>query len=175
MLALSWLRSLRARFPDGRLYAGLGAQSPGGAPADPMEILGRFLRALGVPPQRIPAAVDERTDLYRSLTAERRLVVLLDDAATAAQARPPAAGRTECGGGDQPLESSSAPDGSPSAPRPGGWAHDAKGRLPRHSSNSSRALVWGCADRPRTASDRMCPTPWTNDVRKPCNRPAARP
>ncbi|MET8180848.1 tetratricopeptide repeat protein [Streptomyces sp. NPDC005336] len=88
VLALSWLRSLRAHFPDGQLYAGLGAQSPGGAPADPMEILGRFLRALGVPPRRIPAAVDERTGLYRSLTAERRLVVLLDDAATAAQARP---------------------------------------------------------------------------------------
>ncbi|MET7933005.1 NB-ARC domain-containing protein [Streptomyces sp. NPDC005322] len=88
VLALSWLRSLRAHFPDGQLYAGLGAQSPGGTPADPMEILSRFLRALGVPPRQIPAAMDERTDLYRSLTAERRLVVLLDDAATAAQARP---------------------------------------------------------------------------------------
>lgn len=88
MLALSWLHGLRAEFPDGQLYVDLGAQSGRGAPADPMEILGRFLRALGVPPGRVPRAEDERAGVFRSLTASRRLVLLLDDAATAAQVRP---------------------------------------------------------------------------------------
>ncbi|WP_432251355.1 ATP-binding protein [Streptomyces sp. HNM1019] len=87
VLALSWLRRLRADFPDGQLYADLGARSPGGVPADPGEVLARFLRALGVPPRQIPPATDERIGLYRSMTADRQLVVLLDDAASAAQAR----------------------------------------------------------------------------------------
>ncbi|MET8943798.1 tetratricopeptide repeat protein [Streptomyces sp. NPDC004542] len=86
-LALTWLHTLRPHFPGGQLYADLGAQSPGG-PAHPEEVLGRFLRALGLPAQQVPATLAERTALYRSLTADRRLVVLLDDAATAAQVRP---------------------------------------------------------------------------------------
>ncbi|MEU6371800.1 tetratricopeptide repeat protein [Streptomyces sp. NPDC046909] len=86
-LALRWLNTLRPHFPDGQLYADLGAQSTGG-PVLPYEILGRFLRALGAPGQQVPADPAERAALYRSLTAGRRLVVLLDDAATAAQVRP---------------------------------------------------------------------------------------
>ncbi|MGP3953588.1 ATP-binding protein [Streptomyces sp. 7N604] len=86
-VALAWLHTLRPDFPDGQLYADLGAQSPGG-PAAPGEVVGRLLRALGVPSQRVPGALAERAAMYRSLTADRRLVVLLDDAATAAQVRP---------------------------------------------------------------------------------------
>jgi tetratricopeptide (TPR) repeat protein len=86
-LALSWLYALRSRFPGGQLHADLGAQSPDG-PEHPAEVLARFLRALGVPAQQVPARLPERAALYRSLTAIRRLVVLLDDAATAAQVRP---------------------------------------------------------------------------------------
>jgi tetratricopeptide (TPR) repeat protein len=86
-LALAWLHGLRARFPGGQLYADLGAQSAAG-PTDPLELLGRFLRDLGVPAQQLPLTLAERASLYRSLTAERKLVVLLDDAATAAQVRP---------------------------------------------------------------------------------------
>ncbi|QIB42941.1 ATP-binding protein [Streptomyces aureoverticillatus] len=85
-LTLAWLHALRPHFPDGQLYADLGAQSPGG-PADPGEVIGRFLRALGVPAAQVPAGLAERAALYRSLTAGRRLVVLLDDAASAAQVR----------------------------------------------------------------------------------------
>ena len=85
-VALTWLHGLRPEFPDGQLYADLGGQGPAG-PADPGELLSRFLRALGVPGERLPPALEERGALYRSLTAERRLVVLLDDAATAAQVR----------------------------------------------------------------------------------------
>ncbi|MEU0587835.1 tetratricopeptide repeat protein [Streptomyces sp. NPDC006132] len=86
-LALRWLHALRPQFPDGQLYADLGAQDPVGGVL-PDEVLGRFLRALGVSAQDVPVTLAERTALYRSLTAERRLVVLLDDAATAAQVRP---------------------------------------------------------------------------------------
>ncbi|WP_399100396.1 ATP-binding protein [Streptomyces sp. 11x1] len=86
-LTLSWLHGLRPDFPDGQLYADLGAQSPSG-PADPGEVLSGFLRGLGVPPRQVPHEPEERAALYRSLTAERALVVLLDDAATAAQVRP---------------------------------------------------------------------------------------
>ncbi|MDO0931534.1 NB-ARC domain-containing protein [Streptomyces sp. DG2A-72] len=86
-LALSWLHTLRPDFPGGQLYADLGAQSPDG-PALPGEVLGRFLRALGVSVQEVPTSLAERTALYRSVTADRRVVVLLDDAATAAQVRP---------------------------------------------------------------------------------------
>lgn len=86
-VALRWLHTLRPHFPAGQLHADLGAQSPEG-PEHPGEILARFLRALGVPAQEVPAMLAERTALYRSLTANQRLVVLLDDAATAAQVRP---------------------------------------------------------------------------------------
>ncbi|MFG3526319.1 ATP-binding protein [Streptomyces sp. NPDC047917] len=86
-VALAWLHTIRPHFPGGQLYADLGAQSPGG-PVDPGEVVGRFLRALGVPTPQVPPALAERVALYRSLTADRRLVVMLDDAATAAQVRP---------------------------------------------------------------------------------------
>ncbi|MFI8309394.1 ATP-binding protein [Streptomyces microflavus] len=86
-VALAWLHTLRPHFPGGQLYADLGAQAPDG-PADPGEVVGRFLRALGVPSGQVPPALGERVALYRSLTADRQLVVLLDDAATAAQVRP---------------------------------------------------------------------------------------
>lgn len=86
-VALKWLHSLRPQFPGGQLYADLGDQSPAG-PTDPAEVLARFLRALGVPAAQVPATLAERVALYRSSTAERRLVVLLDDAVSAAQVRP---------------------------------------------------------------------------------------
>ncbi|MFD7615392.1 ATP-binding protein [Streptomyces sp. NPDC059802] len=86
-VALAWLHTIRPHFPGGQLYADLGAQSPGG-PVDPGEVVGQFLRALGVPTPQVPSALAERIALYRSLTADRRLVVMLDDAATAAQVRP---------------------------------------------------------------------------------------
>ena len=87
VLALSWLHGIRSLFPDGQLYADLGAQGSGG-PVDPAEVLGRFLRSLGVSPEQIPQSTAEQSGLYRSLTTNRRLVVLLDDAVSAAQVRP---------------------------------------------------------------------------------------
>ncbi|GAA2122791.1 tetratricopeptide repeat protein [Streptomyces synnematoformans] len=85
-VALSWLHGLRREYPDGQLYADLGAHSPAG-PADPGGVVAGFLRALGVAPEHVPRTFAERVALYRSLTGERRLVVLLDDAASAGQVR----------------------------------------------------------------------------------------
>ncbi|MFF1909703.1 ATP-binding protein [Kitasatospora sp. NPDC058218] len=84
-LAAQWLRGLAGRFPDGQLYADLRGHAPGG-PADPAEALGAFLRAFGIAP--VPGDLAEGAALWRSLAAERRIAVLLDNASTSAQVRP---------------------------------------------------------------------------------------
>lgn len=73
-------------FPDGQLYCEL--RGPGGQPVGPAQALERFLRALGVPGQAIPDALDERAEMYRSLLADRRILVLLDDAVSESQVMP---------------------------------------------------------------------------------------
>lgn len=73
-------------FPDGQLYCDLG-----GGRSEPMaavDVLGQFLRALGVPGEAIPEQVDERAGMYRQLLARRRILVLLDDAAAESQVLP---------------------------------------------------------------------------------------
>ncbi|WP_158879880.1 tetratricopeptide repeat protein [Amycolatopsis anabasis] len=86
-LAEHWMYRVRARFPRGQLRADLGAFGPKG-PVDTGELLGQFLLALRVPPERMPFDVEERAALYRSLTADTPLLVLLDNADSAAQVRP---------------------------------------------------------------------------------------
>lgn len=89
-LALAWLHRIREGFADGQLFADLRG-SPGDdppAPTDPGEFLGRFLRALGVAAQEVPADAEEQAALFRSLTAGRRMIIMLDNAASAAQVRP---------------------------------------------------------------------------------------
>jgi hypothetical protein len=86
-LALHWGHSVRAEFPDGILYADLHGHAPDG-PAAPSEVLGRFLRALGIASQQIPSELAEQTALYRSATADRHMLVVLDDALSAAQVSP---------------------------------------------------------------------------------------
>jgi DNA-binding SARP family transcriptional activator len=72
-------------FPDGQLYAALRGAGHDRRPAD---ILGELLRSLGVPAARVPLDLGERAALYRSVLAGRRVLVLADDAASAAQVRP---------------------------------------------------------------------------------------
>ncbi|WFE63678.1 NB-ARC domain-containing protein [Micromonospora sp. WMMD714] len=85
-LARQWAHSRQTRFPDGQLYAGLGGFSDG-QPLDPGTALVAFLRALGVAPERIPVDLAEQVTLYRTVTASRSLLVLLDDAFSAGQVR----------------------------------------------------------------------------------------
>ncbi|WP_432931745.1 BTAD domain-containing putative transcriptional regulator [Microbispora sp. CA-135349] len=85
-LAVHVAHQAAAAFPDGLLYAELRGMSE--APADPGEVLGRFLKALGVRQDALPAATAERAELYRGLLAGRRVLVLLDDAAGEGQVRP---------------------------------------------------------------------------------------
>lgn len=86
--ACHWLRAHASGFPDGQLYADLSWQSDAGdnRPASPATVLEAFLIALGAP--SVPAGLAQRSALWRSLTAELRLAVLLDSAVTAAQVRP---------------------------------------------------------------------------------------
>jgi tetratricopeptide (TPR) repeat protein len=84
-LALRWLDQSRQRFPDGQLYAELSL--PTGEPVAPDEILGQFLRALGIAPERVPVSLAERMTLFRSVTAGARLAILLDNAVSAAQVK----------------------------------------------------------------------------------------
>ena len=78
---------VRPSFPHGVLYADLRG-STGESPADSAAVLVRFLRALGVRPSEMPGDDEELLDLYRILTADLALVVILDDAVSAAQALP---------------------------------------------------------------------------------------
>ena len=86
-LAVSWGHVAHERFPDGTLFEDLHGHAPDG-PASPSDALGRFLRALGVPPRLVPPELAELTAMYRSLVADKRLLVVLDDALTAAQVYP---------------------------------------------------------------------------------------
>ncbi|MEV0591306.1 AfsR/SARP family transcriptional regulator [Nonomuraea cavernae] len=71
----------RLDLPDGRLYASLDGRPPGA-------VLEDLLRSLGCPDGAVPAVLDERVRMYRSLTATRALLLVLDDAADEAQVRP---------------------------------------------------------------------------------------
>lgn len=82
-------------YPDGQLYCDLRASR--GAPLPPSDILGRFLRALGVPGQAIPDDPDERAAMYRGLLATRRVLVVLDDAVSESQVLPLIPGGRGCG------------------------------------------------------------------------------
>jgi DNA-binding SARP family transcriptional activator len=93
-LAVHVAHRLAPGFADGQLYADLRGNA--GRPVDPGEVLDRFLRALGVPGEAVPAAVDDRAALYRSRTAARRVVLLLDNAVDEAQVRPLVPGGAGC-------------------------------------------------------------------------------
>lgn len=92
-LAARWAHGVRGRYPDGQLCAGLGGP---GEPVPVEQVLGQFLRSLGVPTPRVPVDAAEQAALFRSLTADRRVLVLLDDASSSAQVRMllPSSGRS---------------------------------------------------------------------------------
>ncbi|RLK57983.1 DNA-binding SARP family transcriptional activator [Actinokineospora cianjurensis] len=89
-----WAHRVRDRFPDGELYVDLRGSGP--LPLDPAAVLARFLRALGMAPDRVPADCAEAAAEYRSLLAPTKTLVVLDDAASAEQVRPLLPGTRSC-------------------------------------------------------------------------------
>ncbi len=86
-LALHWAHRAADRFPDGQLYVNLHGYDPD-LPLDPADALAGFLRALGVPDTDVPAGSEERAARYRTELAGRRVLVLVDNAATVEHVRP---------------------------------------------------------------------------------------
>ena len=86
-LALSYAYERATEMTDGQLYADLGAHHDGGT-TNPYEILDGFLRALGVPADQLSGTHGHRMGLYRTLLAERRLLILLDNVWDERQVRP---------------------------------------------------------------------------------------
>jgi tetratricopeptide (TPR) repeat protein len=86
-LAVNWAHAVRADFPDGVLLADLRGHAADG-PATVSEALGRFLRALGIDTRQSPTDLAELTNLYRSIMIDKQMLVILDDALTAAQVSP---------------------------------------------------------------------------------------
>jgi tetratricopeptide (TPR) repeat protein len=86
-VALHWGFGRAARFPDGRFHLDLRDLS-GDRPPEPAEVLSSLLRRMGVASDRIPATESGREQLYRRLTADRRVLVVVDHVSAAAQVRP---------------------------------------------------------------------------------------
>ncbi|WSA20738.1 tetratricopeptide repeat protein [Streptosporangium subroseum] len=95
-LAVHWAHHVRDRFPDGQLYVNLRGFDAAGPAMEPAEAIRGFLDALQVPAQRIPPTFEAQTALYRSLLADRRILVVLDNARDVEQVRPLLPGAASC-------------------------------------------------------------------------------
>jgi tetratricopeptide (TPR) repeat protein/transcriptional regulator with XRE-family HTH domain len=94
-LAVHWAHRVRDRFNDGQLYVNLRGYDQQ-QPVQAGEVLTRFLNALGVNGAEVPLDADERAARYRTMTAGRRLLIVLDNAGSAEQVRPLLPGAASC-------------------------------------------------------------------------------
>lgn len=95
-LAVHWAHRNAKRFPDGQLYVNLRGFGPGDSMMDPADAIRGFLDALAVPAERIPADRDAQAGLYRTLLADRKMLVVLDNARDGAHVRPLLPAAPEC-------------------------------------------------------------------------------
>jgi tetratricopeptide (TPR) repeat protein/transcriptional regulator with XRE-family HTH domain len=86
-LAVEFGHSLVDQYPDGQLFLDLHGHTPGRTAVSPRAALARMLRAVGVGESRLGDDADELAELWRSLASDRRLLIVLDNAADAEQIR----------------------------------------------------------------------------------------
>ncbi|WP_256995186.1 hypothetical protein [Streptomyces sp. WY228] len=86
-LAVHWGWRAESLFPDGQLYVDLGRRGAGGAHTAG-SALRELLRGLGLRDEQIPASEPERVDAFRRIVADRKLLLVLDHARSAAQIAP---------------------------------------------------------------------------------------
>jgi DNA-binding SARP family transcriptional activator/tetratricopeptide (TPR) repeat protein/transcriptional regulator with XRE-family HTH domain len=94
-LAIRWAHQVRDRYPDGQVYLNLRGCDPE-EPMSSTDALRRLLRALGVAGADLPADTDERSARYRTQIADRRMLILLDNASSVEQVRPLLPGTASC-------------------------------------------------------------------------------
>ncbi len=95
-LALYAAHTLADQFPDGQLYVDLHGFTPGRRALTAADALGGFLRALGLRGDQVPSDLDEASSLFRSATANRRILLVLDNARDRAQVTPLLPGSAKC-------------------------------------------------------------------------------
>ena len=140
-LAVHWAHQIADRFPDGQLYVNLRGHAPT-APRQPADVLQQFLRALGIGPDRIPPDVEEAAALYRSQLADKRVLIILDNAGDGQPGPPPAARQSGL----------PRPDHQPRpAHRPGRAGRGPTGR-PRPADTAGEQ--WATRPDPRRRADR---------------------
>jgi pentatricopeptide repeat protein len=86
--AVHFAHRVSEHFPDGQLFLDLRGFTHGVEPLEPATALDRLLRAVGVPGEQVPVDFDERVALYRSRLAQRRMLVVLDNAESESQVQP---------------------------------------------------------------------------------------
>ncbi|UPK74191.1 NB-ARC domain-containing protein [Nocardioidaceae bacterium SCSIO 66511] len=96
-LAVQAAHTVADAFPDGQLYVNLQGATPGMRPLQSREVLERLLRSLGDADFDAPRDVDEASARLRTLTADRKILVVLDDVVDSAQVRPLLPGGKGCG------------------------------------------------------------------------------
>jgi tetratricopeptide (TPR) repeat protein/transcriptional regulator with XRE-family HTH domain len=87
-LAVHAAHRLAERFPDGQFFLPLHAHTPGQRPVDPADALASLLLTAGVAAQLIPPGLEARAARWRDVVAGKRVLLLLDDAASHEQVQP---------------------------------------------------------------------------------------
>ena len=95
-LAVYWGHQVSDQFPDGQLYVNLRGFDPQRLPLEPEQAVRGFLDALGVVAGQVPAGLEAQSAMFRSLMADRRVLVVLDNARDAEQVRPLLPGNPDC-------------------------------------------------------------------------------